>query len=178
MEAEIQQVAGMSPEQMEAAWSAVRSRHQAMHERIATPEASPASPAREEGNPKDIASTQRLPLDLWPHSATAMACIALLNGSLKYGRANWRYMPVKASVYVGAAQRHLAAWFDGEDADEEGVPHLSSVLASMAIVVDAMAAETLIDDRPTPGGYRRLATELTPHVGRLRALHAAKAGSA
>lgn len=172
MEAEIEQVGGMSHEQMEAAWSAVRSRHQAVQGRIA------AATQCEEGNPKDIASTARLPLDLWPHSATAMASIALLNGCLKYGRANWRAIPVKATVYVGAAQRHLAAWFDGEDADEEGVPHLSSVLASLAILVDAMASQTLIDDRPTPGGYRRAANDLTPHVARLRALHASRAGPA
>lgn len=175
MEAEMEQVGGMSQEQMEAAWSAVRSRHQATQARLAAP---PVPADREEGNPKDIASTARLPLDLWPHAATAMASIALLNGCLKYGRANWRSIPVKATVYVGAAQRHLAAWLDGEEADEEGVPHLSSVLASLAILVDAMAAETLIDDRPAPGGYRRMATELTPHVARLRALHAAKAGPA
>lgn len=170
-----------------AAWNAVRRRQEQMLERIRNPASAPpiatetysapvsqpAEPAS--GNPKDIASTERLPLDLWPPAATAMACIAMLNGSLKYGRANWRSLPVRASVYVGAAQRHLAAWFDGEDADEEGVPHLSSVLASLAIVVDALAADTLIDDRPTPGGYRRIATELTPHVARLRELHAAKA---
>lgn len=172
-----------------AAWNAVRRRQEQMLERIRNPAAAepiatetypapaPVSQTGEPGcgNPKDVASTERLPLDLWPPAATAMACIAMLNGSLKYGRANWRQLPVKASVYVAAAQRHLAAWFDGEEADEEGVPHLSSVLASLAIVVDALAADTLIDDRPTAGGYRRMATELTPHVARLRALHASKA---
>lgn len=172
-----------------AAWNAVRRRQEQMLERIRNPalappiatetysSLAPVSQTAEHasGNPKDVASTERLPLDLWPPAATAMACIAMLNGSLKYGRANWRSLPVKASVYVGAAQRHLAAWFDGEEADEEGVPHLSSVLASLAILVDALAAETLIDDRPTAGGYRRMANQLAPHVARLRALHASKA---
>lgn len=37
MEAEMEQVGGMTQEQMEAAWSAVRARHQAVHQAIAKP---------------------------------------------------------------------------------------------------------------------------------------------
>jgi hypothetical protein len=172
---------GMSEAVAEAGWAAIKRRQQQMLDRLKDPAAdlpvecrtyrADAPPA---GNPKDVVASERIPMDLWPPAATAMGVIAMLNGSLKYGRANWRKIPVRATVYVGAAQRHLAAWIDGEDADEDGVPHLSSVLASLAIVVDALAAETLIDDRPTPGGYRRLATELTPHVARLRAVHAVR----
>jgi hypothetical protein len=125
-------------------------------------------------NPKDLVGSGKLPLHLWPTSATAMGSIAMLNGTLKYGRANWRATGVRASIYVDACHRHLAAWFEGNEADEEGVPHLSSALACLAIIVDARAAGTLRDDRQVEGGYKALAAELTPHVDRLRRLHADK----
>jgi hypothetical protein len=175
----------MSESAMAAAWQAVQARQSDMLRRLANPEASPpisttaytatelaAPPATE--NPKDRVACDRLPLDLWPLTATTMASVAMLNGALKYGRANWRRIPVKATVYLAACQRHMAAWLDGEEADEEGVPHLASMLASLAIIVDAKAAGTLIDDRPAAGGYRSLATELTPLVAQLRTLHASR----
>jgi hypothetical protein len=125
-------------------------------------------------NPKDLVGTGKLPLHLWPTTATAMGCIALLNGALKYGRSNWRVVGVRASIYVDACQRHLAAWFEGRECDEEGVPHLSSALACLAILVDAEAAGKLKDDRQVSGGHAEIVNRLTPHVERLRALHASK----
>lgn len=125
-------------------------------------------------NPKDIVGSGKLPLHLWPTTATATGCIAMLNGALKYGRANWRKTPVKASIYFDACHRHLAAWFEGRDDDEEGVPHLSSALACLAIIVDAQAAGTLIDDRQVQGGHAKLVESLTPHVRRLRQRHAGR----
>jgi hypothetical protein len=125
-------------------------------------------------NPKDIIGSDKLPLHLWPTTASAMGCIALLNGALKYGRSNWRHTGVRSSVYVDACQRHLAAWFEGENEDEEGVPHLSAALACLAIIVDCQAAGKLKDDRQFPGGHRKLIDSLTPHVRRLKELHADK----
>lgn len=125
-------------------------------------------------NPKDVIGSNKLPLHLWPVTATAMGCIAMFNGALKYGRSNWREIGVKASIYVDACQRHLAAWFEGHDCDEEGVPHLASALACIAILVDCEAAGKLKDDRQYPGGHVELVKKLTPHVERLRALHAGK----
>ena len=130
--------------------------------------------APEPDNPKDIVGTDKLPLHLWPTTASAMGCIALLNGALKYGRSNWRHTGVRSSVYVDACQRHLAAWFEGEESDEEGVPHLSAALACLAIIVDCQAAGKLKDDRQFPGGHRKLIDSLTPHVKRLRELHSDK----
>jgi hypothetical protein len=124
-------------------------------------------------NPKDAIGGQKLPLHLWPSTATAMGCLGMLDGALKYGRANWRASGARASIYVDAAGRHLNAWFEGEDLDpDSGAPHLSHALACLAILVDAQACGLLVDDRQYPGGYRRLVGELSPHVGRLLALHA------
>lgn len=127
-------------------------------------------------NPKDLIGSSKLPLHLWPTTATAMGCIGLLNGALKYGRTNWRESGVRASIYIDAAKRHLDAWFEGEECDpDDGVPHLSAALACIAIIVDAKAAEKLNDDRAYNGdGYRKLVEDLTPHVDRLKALHAGK----
>lgn len=122
-------------------------------------------------NPKDSVGAEKVPMHLWPATASAMGSIALLNGALKYGRANWRAIDVRASIYYDAAQRHLALWFEGEEIDEEGVPHLSAALACLAIIVDAGAAGKLIDDRNFPGGYKSLVEDLTGHVARLKELH-------
>ena len=125
-------------------------------------------------NPKDLVGSDKLPLHLWPTTATAMGSIALLNGALKYGRSNWRAIGVRASIYFDACSRHLTAWFEGEECDEEGVPHLSSALACLAILVDAQAAGKLKDDRQFPGGHRKLMDEMTSHVARLKAHHAGR----
>ncbi len=115
-------------------------------------------------NPKDIIGSTKLPLHLWPATATAEGCIALHNGAEKYGRMNWRAIPVRASIYYAAMLRHMAAWFDGEEVDEEGVRHIGSALACAAILADAQAAGTLVDDRNIPGGWRLVADKLTPQI--------------
>lgn len=127
-----------------------------------------------EDNPKDVVGSNKLPLHLWPTTATAMGCIALLNGALKYGRSNWRAVGVRASIYVDACQRHLAAWFEGHECDEEGVPHLAAALACLAILVDCQAAGKLRDDRQYPGGHAEFIASLTSHVERLKSRHADK----
>jgi hypothetical protein len=125
-------------------------------------------------NPKDIVGASKLPLHLWPTTASALGCIALHNGAAKYGRSNWREVGVRASIYFDACQRHLAAWFEGEQCDEEGVPHLGAALACLAILVDCEAAGKLVDDRQYPGGHRELMQRLTPLVDRLHEQHAGK----
>lgn len=80
-------------------------------------------------NPKDLIGSSKLPLSLWPATATAMGCLAFLDGALKYGRSNFRAVGVRASIYVDAAKRHLDAWFEGEEFDpDSSLPHLSHAL--------------------------------------------------
>lgn len=123
-------------------------------------------------NPKDAIGSDKLPIHLWPSTATALGCIAMLNGMLKYGRSNFRAVGVKTSIYIDAAKRHLDAFFEGEECDpDDGVPHLAAALACIAIIVDARAAGKLNDDRQVSGGYRALVEELTPHIKRLKELH-------
>ena len=123
-------------------------------------------------NPKDLIGSGKLPLHLWPTTATALGCLGLLDGMLKYGRSNFRSVGIRASIYFDAAIRHLYAWFEGEDLDpDSGLPHLAHALACIAIIVDAGAANKLNDDRMIASEYRQFVTELTPHVDRLKKLH-------
>lgn len=128
-------------------------------------------------NPKDAIGSDKLPLHLWPESATAFGCIGLLNGMAKYGRANWRHAGVRPSIYVDAAKRHLTDWFEGNDVDpEDGVHNLAGALACIAILVDAMVTDKINDDRNYNGdGWRRARGMMEPHVKRLKELHAARA---
>lgn len=71
-------------------------------------------------------------------------------GAKKYGRFNWREHTVSSTVYYDAAQRHLMAWFDGEDTDpESGLHHLAHVMACMNILLDAAKHNKLNDNRKT-----------------------------
>lgn len=124
-------------------------------------------------NPKDANGRAKLPLHLWPTTATAVGCLGFLEGELKYGRNNFRATDVAASVYVAAAKRHLDDWFEGqESASDTGSLHLGNALACIAIIVDAQANGTLIDDRnyvPNAGAYADLVTKLTAQATSLKA---------
>jgi hypothetical protein len=137
---------------------------------------SPPAPISEKPtNPKDLIGSDKLPLHLWPETASALGSLALLDGALKYGRSNFREIGVRSSIYFDACRRHLQFWFEGEDDDPDSrLPHLAHALACLAIIVDAEAAGKLNDDRMVRGGYRELMNELAPHVPRLKLLHAGK----
>jgi hypothetical protein len=129
-------------------------------------------PTDKDTNPKDFIGADKVPLHLWPETATVLGAMGLLDGMLKYGRTNWRAAGVRSSIYVDAAKRHLNAWFEGEDEDpDSGLPHLAHALATIAILVDAQAAGMMNDDRMIQGGYRGLIDEMTPEVSRLKAKH-------
>lgn len=132
--------------------------------------------SRKATNPKDSLGSGKLPLHLWPSTATAAGSVALLNGALKYGRTNWREAGVRATIYIDAILRHALAYLEGEDVDpDDGVDHVAAILAGAAILVDAKAAGKLYDDRAYRGeGFRMLVLALTPEVARLKELHGGK----
>lgn len=123
-------------------------------------------------NPKDAIGCNKVPLHLFPETARIMGAMGLLDGMLKYGRANWRKAGIRASIYYDACNRHLDAWFEGEDVDpDSGLPHLAHAIACIAIIIDAKAAGKLNDDRQVKGGYRKFINEMTKEVTRLKDLH-------
>lgn len=118
-------------------------------------------------NPKTLTGNSKVPvLSVIPPAsiiaqATAMRYGAFFaprtDGTKGYGPYNWRDQPIEAHVYIDAAMRHLMQWFDGDESeivrDDEGraideVSHLAFALATIGILLDAKANETLIDDRP------------------------------
>lgn len=127
-----------------------------------------------QSNPKDAIGSDKIPYHLWPESATILGALGLLDGMLKYGRANWREAGVKFTIYYDALRRHVNALAEGEDYDpDSGLPHESHALACLAILVDAKANGKLIDDRqynPT-NGYRRWIERWTPFVKKLKDRH-------
>lgn len=126
-------------------------------------------------NPKDlIATASKIPMALWPATATAYGTMGMLNGKHKYGRNNFRASQIAASVYVHAAIRHILAWFEGRECDPaDGVPDLGAALACLAIIVDAKHEGTLVDDRNySPNqGYLKAVAELEKLVPSLAELH-------
>lgn len=100
-------------------------------------------------NPKDMVGSTKLPLDLVPATAMAVASLAHLDGALKYGKWNWRDAGVRSSIYVAAALRHIEKWNNGEEYDtDSGVHHLGHAMACLNILVDSMVMGNLTDDRP------------------------------
>ena len=103
-------------------------------------------------NPKDLIGSTKLPLSMAPATAITQMVLALLDGASKYGKYNWRATPVRASIYVDAALRHVAKYHEGEEYDpDSGISHLGHALASLAILVDASVVGTLVDDRAYNG---------------------------
>lgn len=113
-------------------------------------------------NQKDVAGSAKPPLHLIPGSAEVLTAMAMKDGALKYGEFNWRTTPIRASAYIAACRRHIAAWYDGEEcASDSGIPHLAHAIASLMILLDAQHCGTLVDDRPKHGAAAKLITEYT-----------------
>jgi hypothetical protein len=102
-------------------------------------------------NPKDRLGINKVPLHLIPESALIHEAMAMWQGGVKYGPYNWRGKRVVASIYVAAAKRHLALYWEGETFAKDGVHHLGHVRACTGIILDADATGNLIDDRPPAG---------------------------
>ena len=86
-------------------------------------------------------------VDLVPTEAINALAEVLTAGAVKYGTHNWRHGMDWSRVY-GAAQRHMLAFWGGDDIDEEsGMPHLWHALTNMAFLVSYQALSVGRDDR-------------------------------
>ena len=86
-------------------------------------------------------------VDLVPTEAINALAEILTAGAAKYGRDNWRKGMDWSRVY-GAAQRHLLAFWGGDDIDDEsGMPHLWHALTNIAFLVSYQAMSVGRDDR-------------------------------
>lgn len=100
-------------------------------------------------NPKDGIGITKLPAHLVSPIVKAYQAIAHYLGNVKYGAWNYRAAGARASVYKAALERHIDAWWEGEECDPvDGTPHLANALACIGILIDAKHAGLLTDDRP------------------------------
>ena len=73
-------------------------------------------------------------LDLLPPKAILAIGEVMTYGAAKYGPNNWQ--GVAPERYTAALLRHLMAYMDGQEQDEEsGLPHLWHVLTNAALAV-------------------------------------------
>lgn len=100
-------------------------------------------------NPKDAIGSSKIPLHLVPDTMMIFAAMAFAEGDSKYIGYNFRVAGVRGSIYIAALRRHLMRYVNGEWADKKtGVPHLGSVLACAAILIDGHVIGNIVDDRP------------------------------
>lgn len=101
-------------------------------------------------NPKEMRAMQddKDPLEYLVLSVLAEDAKVHKHGADKYGKLNWRVSEIKASTYVGAILRHLVAFGEGNDIDDDsGLSHLAHIRACCAVVLDAQIHGTFVDDR-------------------------------
>ena len=102
-----------------------------------------------DSNPKDAVGIKKVPFSTISAPVMAEIGLAMLEGSRKYRRHNYRAIGVRASVYYDACLRHLMAWYEGEDIDEDsGLNHLVKAMACLMVLRDAMLIDKWVDDRP------------------------------
>jgi hypothetical protein len=103
-------------------------------------------------NPKDALGTRKVPLlSVLPLNVIAAVALGMMEGALKYARHNYRIVGVRASVYVDAASRHLAQFYEGQDLDPDskaGLHHIDKAIASLVVLSDSIKLGNWVDDRP------------------------------
>lgn len=133
-------------------------------------------------NPKQLFGDKKPRLTLLPLVAQLAQEEAQRDGMLKYGELNWRDQPVEAMTYLDAAKRHLELFINGEArARDTKVSNLGAVMACCAIILDAEAHGTLIDNRrPSPAACDALheAEKMVLHLRRAQTKRAAKYAAA
>lgn len=100
-------------------------------------------------NPKDAIALDKLPMHLVSGIVKAYQAIAHYLGNVKYGSHNYRSAGIRNSVYKSAMDRHMDAWWEGEENDPtDGTPHLANAQACLNILIEGKYTATTIDDRP------------------------------
>jgi len=93
----------------------------------------------------------KVPLELIPLSTLEGAAFVMAHGAKKYKRWNWM-KGMDWLVPYGCLLRHMAAWYDGEDDDEEsGLPHLDHAMCNLIMLIHYAKNYPEGDDRPDEG---------------------------
>lgn len=100
-------------------------------------------------NPKDVIGIRKVPMSVVPAGVLLELGLAMLEGTGKYGRHNYRAAGVRSSVYYDAGMGHMMDWWEGDDIDaDSGLSHVIKAIASLVVLRDAMLQGMLTDDRP------------------------------
>lgn len=101
-------------------------------------------------NPKDAIGISKVPLcSVLPSQVMGEVALGMLEGALKYGRHNYRAIGVRTSVYVDAEQRHVKAFWEGQDTDPDSkLHHLAKAISTLVVLYDAILQDKCFDDRP------------------------------
>lgn len=112
---------------------------------------------RKDTNPKDAIAIDKLPMHLVSPIIKAYQAIAHYLGNVKYGAWNYRVAGVRNSIYKSALERHVDAWWEGEDYDPtDDTPHLANAQACLNILIEGQHTPGTVDDRP-PSRRKELA---------------------
>jgi hypothetical protein len=101
-------------------------------------------------NPKDAVGIKkpRLYTNV-PGNVTREVSVAMMEGSMKYGRHNYRVAGARAGIYVDAAIGHIMDYWEGQDIDpDSGLHHITKAIASLYVLRDAQLRTVCNDDRP------------------------------
>ena len=101
-------------------------------------------------NPKDAISIKkpRLYTNV-PANVLREVSVGMMEGSMKYGRHNYRIVGVRTSVYVDATMGHILDFWEGETTDpDSGLHHITKAIASLIVLRDAQMRNMCEDDRP------------------------------
>lgn len=101
-------------------------------------------------NPKELAQTRdkKPPLDLLEYEPNVAISWAMKNGADKYGRANYRTIPISMRTYIAAIERHAGLLLSGEDyAEDSGIHHLAHIGANVHVLLKAIYDGNAVDDR-------------------------------
>ena len=95
--------------------------------------------------------------DLLPASPLVDVAAVAAYGAKKYSDRNWEKGMPYGRIYA-ALQRHLWAFWNGEDNDKEsGLPHMAHAAWGCLALLEMMQKRKDLDDRPT--------TRTTPDAG-------------
>ncbi len=126
-------------------------------------------------NPKDAIGGTKLPVHLVSPVVKAYQAIAHYLGNVKYGAHNYIACGARASIYKAACDRHMDAWWAGEEFDPaDGTPHLANAMACIGILIETHEAGNLTDDRPPSTNYTAVRAKLEPIMARILAQYADK----
>jgi hypothetical protein len=124
-----------------------------------------------DSNPKTrVGGMNKVPLHLIPVRALAKIAMAFADGGFKYQPYNWEEEKISASVYFGAAMRHIFAWWCGKDKTSDGVHPLAAACACLMMILDVDGTELFNDNRPPyMGDFDELLDEQAAILPALRA---------